>query len=65
MAAAAIFNSHNNLPSVQLQLLVYLVPLASFMPFLYTGNDVVAISAARGRLGVPKMADSESSTPVY
>jgi hypothetical protein len=33
--------------------------------FCLNGNDVIAISAARGRLGVSKMADSESSTPLY
>jgi hypothetical protein len=33
--------------------------------FYYGGNDIIAITAARGRLGVVKMADSESSTPLY
>jgi hypothetical protein len=32
-------------------------------PFHIGRNDVIAISAARGRLEVSKMADSKSSTP--
>jgi hypothetical protein len=35
------------------------------MPFYYGGNDVIAISTARGRLRVFKVADSESSIPLY
>jgi hypothetical protein len=35
-----------------------------FLLLGYGGNDVIAISTARGRLGVFKIADSESLTPI-
>ena len=43
----------------------YLPLLQLMIDFQDGGNDVIAISAARGRLGVSKMADSESLTPNY
>jgi hypothetical protein len=50
---------------VPLYFLVYLVPFSSFKPFIHDRNDVIANSDARERLGVIKMADSESSTPTH
>jgi hypothetical protein len=39
--------------------------LRELFAFYYDGNDVIAISTVRWRLGVFKMADSESSIPLY
>ncbi len=33
--------------------------------FKWAGNDVIAFSAARGRLEASKMADSDSLNPTY
>jgi hypothetical protein len=49
--------------SAPLKLFVYQGPLASYRSLYYGGIDVIANSATRERLGVSKMADSESSTP--
>jgi hypothetical protein len=38
--------------------------LGSYRPFYYGGNDVITISIVRGRLGVFKMTDSESLSPI-
>jgi hypothetical protein len=52
--------------SIQLALSPATSPSGIRLEFRRNGvEDVIAFSAARERLGVFKMADSESSTPIY